>query len=387
MARPPGEGKRIHRTDLTRCILAETDEQAGHQSPDGHMPSSLERRRHMVSLAPWKPSESVSPQLLTWDANQKPQRSKRGTAADCARGSSLDPRAQSARVHLIYLVANVDRRCLLLTTTTTPSRRSPQTPCSTFIHTGKRPGSMMMVTMATNMITETIRRRRYPLPEPRAIWTTKRVVSKALAATMVPRIQTAGVTIYGAWLLIYHIGRRRSHPWWLLALFCLACASLLIPLPSTNVYWLPILPTTTACLMTATRSRLPGALAAGALWLSTSLALSLLTRQWYIGGQVILLISFCSTCGCAATIRELALAHTQLQAYSAQVEELSVIRERNRIAREIHDTLGHALTLLAVQLETATQLEARGDPRLLWLRAAGYGRARGAPGWDAAGWP
>jgi signal transduction histidine kinase len=53
-----------------------------------------------------------------------------------------------------------------------------------------------------------------------------------------------------------------------------------------------------------------------------------------------------------------------LQEYSAQVEELSVIRERNRIAREIHDTLGHTLTLLAVQLETATQLEARSDPRL-----------------------
>src|SRR5581483_6456676 len=59
-----------------------------------------------------------------------------------------------------------------------------------------------------------------------------------------------------------------------------------------------------------------------------------------------------------------ASAHTRLQEYSARVEELSVIRERNRIAREIHDTLGHALTLLAVQLETATQLEMRGDPRL-----------------------
>jgi signal transduction histidine kinase len=61
---------------------------------------------------------------------------------------------------------------------------------------------------------------------------------------------------------------------------------------------------------------------------------------------------------------KLAAANSRLQEYSAQVEELAVIRERNRIAREIHDTLGHALTLLSVQLETATQLEARGDPRL-----------------------
>jgi signal transduction histidine kinase len=181
--------------------------------------------------------------------------------------------------------------------------------------------------------------------------------------------------IYGAWLLIYHIGRRRSHPYWSLALFCLACASLFIPLPSTNVYWLPILPTMTACLM-ATKPRFLGLPAAGILWLSTSLAISLLT-QWDVGGQMILLISFCSTCGCTATIRELSLTHRQLQEYSAQVEELSVVRERNRIAREIHDTLGHALTLLAVQLETATQLEVRGDPRLheKLLEARGVAKA------------
>src|SRR5215471_14195950 len=51
---------------------------------------------------------------------------------------------------------------------------------------------------------------------------------------------------YGAWLVIYHIGVRRpkvrAHPSWLLALFCLACASQFIPEPSTNVYWLPQLP-------------------------------------------------------------------------------------------------------------------------------------------------
>jgi signal transduction histidine kinase len=170
--------------------------------------------------------------------------------------------------------------------------------------------------------------------------------------------------IYGAWLVVYHTGRRDAHLSWLCALFCLACASLFVPVPTTNVYWLPILPTMTACMMMATKPRVLGLLAAGALWLITSLALGLLTRQWDAGGQVILLISFGSTCGLTATISELAVAQAQLQAYSTQVEELSAIRERNRIAREIHDTLGHALTLLAVQLETATQHEMRGDPHL-----------------------
>jgi signal transduction histidine kinase len=62
---------------------------------------------------------------------------------------------------------------------------------------------------------------------------------------------------------------------------------------------------------------------------------------------------------------ELEQANAQLRRYSTEVEELAITRERNRMAREIHDTLGHYLTILAVQLETATKLEERNDPRLL----------------------
>lgn len=49
-------------------------------------------------------------------------------------------------------------------------------------------------------------------------------------------------------------------------------------------------------------------------------------------------------------------AHAQLQNYSKQVEELTTIRERNRIAREIHDTVGHKMTALLVQLELSKAL-------------------------------
>lgn len=48
----------------------------------------------------------------------------------------------------------------------------------------------------------------------------------------------------------------------------------------------------------------------------------------------------------------LALANTQLAAFAATVEELTVSRERNRLARELHDTLAHTLSALTVQLET-----------------------------------
>jgi signal transduction histidine kinase len=62
---------------------------------------------------------------------------------------------------------------------------------------------------------------------------------------------------------------------------------------------------------------------------------------------------------------ELEEANAQLRRFSSEVEELTITRERNRMAREIHDTLGHYLTILAVQLETATKLEERRDPHLL----------------------
>lgn len=58
---------------------------------------------------------------------------------------------------------------------------------------------------------------------------------------------------------------------------------------------------------------------------------------------------------------ELQAANRRLQEYAAHIEELAVAQERNRLAREVHDTLGHRLTVAAVQLEGAQKLIAR-DP-------------------------
>ncbi len=55
-------------------------------------------------------------------------------------------------------------------------------------------------------------------------------------------------------------------------------------------------------------------------------------------------------------LAELQQAHQQLQSYAARVEELTIAQERNRIAREMHDALGHRLTVAAVQLEGAQRL-------------------------------
>jgi signal transduction histidine kinase len=50
---------------------------------------------------------------------------------------------------------------------------------------------------------------------------------------------------------------------------------------------------------------------------------------------------------------ELAEANTRLRGYAAQAEELATTQERNRVARDIHDGLGHHLTVVQMQVQAA----------------------------------
>lgn len=54
--------------------------------------------------------------------------------------------------------------------------------------------------------------------------------------------------------------------------------------------------------------------------------------------------------------RELEAAYARLRAQAEQTEELATTRERNRVAREIHDGLGHYLTVIKTQLDAALGL-------------------------------
>jgi signal transduction histidine kinase len=53
---------------------------------------------------------------------------------------------------------------------------------------------------------------------------------------------------------------------------------------------------------------------------------------------------------------ELAVANAQLREYALRIEELATVQERNRISRDIHDSVGHALTGLNLHLEAALKL-------------------------------
>jgi signal transduction histidine kinase len=53
---------------------------------------------------------------------------------------------------------------------------------------------------------------------------------------------------------------------------------------------------------------------------------------------------------------ELAIANQRIRTYALKAEENGSLQERNRIAREIHDSLGHSLTALNLHLEMALKL-------------------------------
>ncbi|HUY76071.1 MAG TPA: histidine kinase [Ktedonobacterales bacterium] len=76
--------------------------------------------------------------------------------------------------------------------------------------------------------------------------------------------------------------------------------------------------------------------------------------------------------------RALAEAHRQLEVASARDREFVALRERGRIARDMHDTLGHSLALIAVKLDAAQRLRTVDGPRADHEIAATQGIARAA---------
>ncbi len=144
------------------------------------------------------------------------------------------------------------------------------------------------------------------------------------------------------YLIFEHSGR-----WWVTGLaFGLAIASLVIPLADVQ-------------RMEAEIAELP------------SLTLAQLKILMLLGG-----ISGILLCGLVlaymlmlvnailserSSRQQLAAAHHQLRQYALRIEDQATLQERNRIAREIHDAVGHNLTALRIQLENA-RLFCTSDP-------------------------
>ena len=60
-------------------------------------------------------------------------------------------------------------------------------------------------------------------------------------------------------------------------------------------------------------------------------------------------------------VRQLIAANSDLHATRAELADLAVAADRERLARELHDLLARSLSLIAVKAELASRLSARGD--------------------------
>lgn len=58
-------------------------------------------------------------------------------------------------------------------------------------------------------------------------------------------------------------------------------------------------------------------------------------------------------------VNELTIANQRLREYAVDIEDLATIKERNRLAREIHDGLGHYLTTIHMQIQAALAVKGR----------------------------
>jgi signal transduction histidine kinase len=71
------------------------------------------------------------------------------------------------------------------------------------------------------------------------------------------------------------------------------------------------------------------------------------------------------------THQELEIAHEQLRQYALRIEDQATLQERNRIAREIHDGLGHKLAAQTIQINNALLFwQSNTDKSLTFLKQA-----------------
>ena len=94
-----------------------------------------------------------------------------------------------------------------------------------------------------------------------------------------------------------------------------------------------------------------------ALPLSTVIGLSVSLFS-FLSVFVLLIVLLRSRLESELLVKELQQTKARLEEALSKEQEVAVLKERNRMAREMHDVLGHSLSLIAVKIEAAQRLQA-----------------------------
>ncbi len=136
----------------------------------------------------------------------------------------------------------------------------------------------------------------------------------------------------------------------MIVLVCSGHEGALLVLVSAQLGW--FMPLRRALLWVAMQAGLMGAILAVGWPLRTILSL----MSVYVGFQVLALFSCFLAASEASARTGLARANSELRATGELLANTSRLAERERISRELHDTLGHHLTALSLNLEAASHL-------------------------------
>lgn len=156
----------------------------------------------------------------------------------------------------------------------------------------------------------------------------------------------AVVVVHGYARLVQAATSRLANPWLHLAVLALLGAALGGVIDTNALGTLPYL---VAYSMVALP--LPVGVATGVA--SAGLAVGLPLAQGTFGERWIFLLIVVMVFAVMAVVR---VVDSQHNAYRDLQAELSLVEERDRVARDVHDVLGHSLTVVAVKAELAERL-------------------------------
>ncbi|MBO1417782.1 sensor histidine kinase [Streptomyces sp. FH025] len=166
----------------------------------------------------------------------------------------------------------------------------------------------------------------------------------------------AGYAVTGAFglcylLLSYTLGRELRR--WTAPLLAVMTALFLAALPFAHADAFFLATVVVSVITVVRREYAARAVTAGTL---AALLVPWAVRPWHTGPggfQALALLFTALTCGAFA---EIATTNRALIAARAEVERLASEAERNRIARDLHDLLGHSLTAITVKSRLAQRM-------------------------------
>jgi len=166
-----------------------------------------------------------------------------------------------------------------------------------------------------------------------------------------------------AYLLINLLGAHHLTEWkgWKKTLFFLVSVSIgsMICVFSNGAAWMIMLPLVSEAIQ---HLKTPWAIVVSfVVWvadvlpayLSGNTGIALSAALGYLSAVIFVAVFTLITVNEQKMRRELAQANDRLREYTHQLEETAILQERNRMAREIHDGLGHYLTSINIQLKAA----------------------------------